>query len=56
MFGHSAGLTFAAQILENRLVVDQNDFGYLLQGLLVFGYKVIEPKYVGSAYVRKAGA
>lgn len=54
MFGHSAGLTFAAQILENRLIVDQNDFGYLLQGLLVFGYKVIEGKYIGSAYVRKS--
>lgn len=52
MFGHSAGLTFASQIVELRMIDNPNDFGYLIQGLMVFGFEVIEPKYVGTAVVR----
>lgn len=52
MFGHSAGLTFASQIVELRMIDNPNDFGYLIQGLMVFGFEVIEPKYVGTACVR----
>lgn len=54
MFGHSAGLTFASQISELRMIDNPNDFGYLVQGLMVFGYEVIEPLYVGTAVLRRA--
>ena len=53
MFGHSAGLTFASQIVECEMINNPNDFGYIIRGLMVFGYEVIGPKYVGCAVVRK---
>jgi len=55
-FGHSAGLTFAAQIIECQMIDNPNDFGYLIRGLMVYGYEVIEPSYVGTAIVVKAPA
>jgi hypothetical protein len=54
VFGHSAGLTFAAQIVECQMIDNPNDFGYLIRGLMVYGYQVIEPSYVGTAIVAKA--
>lgn len=54
MFGHSAGLTFASQIVECEMINNPNDFGYIIRGLMVFGYEVIGPKYLGTAVVRKA--
>jgi len=54
MFGHSAGLTFASQIVECEMINNPNDFGYIVRGLMVFGFEVIGPKYVGTAVVRKA--
>lgn len=56
MFGHSAGLTFAAQIVELEMINNPNDFGYLIRGLMVYGFKVIEPTYVGTAAVAKRPA
>jgi hypothetical protein len=53
MFGHSAGLTFASQIIECRMIDNPSDFGYLIQGLMVFGFEVVEPKYLGTAVVRR---
>lgn len=53
MFGHSAGLTFAAQIVECEMINNPNDFGYIVRGLMVFGYEVIGPNYVGTAVVRR---
>ena len=53
MFGHSAGLTFASQIVECEMINNPNDFGYIVRGLMVFGYQVIGPKYVGTAVVTK---
>jgi len=53
LFGHSAGLTFASQIVECEMINNPNDFGYIIRGLMVFGYEVIGPKYVGCAVVRK---
>jgi hypothetical protein len=56
MFGHSAGLTFAAQIVECQMIDNPSDFGYLIRGLMVYGFEVIEPSYVGTAVVAKAPA
>lgn len=52
LFGHSAGLTFAAQIIENQMIDNPNDFGYVIRGLMVYGFEVIGPNYVGTACVR----
>ena len=52
MFGHSAGLTFASQIVECQMIDNPNDFGYIIRGLMVFGYEVIGPNYVGTAVCR----
>lgn len=53
MFGHSAGLTFAAQIVECEMINNPTDFGYIIRGLMVFGYEVIGPKYLGTAVVSR---
>jgi hypothetical protein len=53
MFGHSAGLTFAAQIVECQMIDNPTDFGYIIRGLMVFGYEVIGPSYVGCAVVKR---
>lgn len=53
MFGHSAGLTFAAQIVECQMIDNPNDFGYIIRGLMVFGYEVVGPNYVGTAVVKR---
>jgi hypothetical protein len=53
MFGHSAGLTFAAQIVECQMIDNPSDFGYIIRGLMVFGYEVIGPSYVGTAVVKR---
>lgn len=54
MFGHSAGLTFASQIVECQMIDNPNDFGYIIRGLMVYGYQVIQPSYVGTACVSVA--
>lgn len=56
MFGHSAGLTFAAQIVEAQMINNPTDFGYLIRGLMVYGFEVIEPQYVGTGVVAKRPA
>jgi hypothetical protein len=54
LYGHSAGLTFAAQIVECEMINNPNDFGYLIRGLMVYGYQVIASTYLGTAVVRRA--
>lgn len=53
MFGHSAGLTFAAQIVECQMIDNPSDFGYIIRGLMVFGFQMIAPTYCGTAVVRR---
>lgn len=53
MFGHSAGLTFASQITELRMIDNPNDFGYLVQGLMVYGFEAVEPSYIGTAIISR---
>ena len=50
MFGHSAGLAFAAQIVEAQMIDNPSDFGYLIRGLMVFGFQVIGATYIGTSY------
>lgn len=52
--GHKAGLTWASQMTEMEQIDNPDDFGKLVRGLNVYGYKVIEPKYLVHGYVAKA--
>lgn len=52
VFGHSAGLTFAAQVVECQMINNPNDFGYLIRGLMVYGFQVIAPSYIGQAVLQ----
>lgn len=53
LFGHSAGLTFAAQVLECQMIDNPNDFGYIIRGLMVYGYQAIGPNYLATAVVAR---
>lgn len=53
MFGHSAGVTFAAQITEAEMINNPNDFGYIVRGLMVYGFEVIAPNYIGTAVIKR---
>ena len=50
MYGHSAGLAFAAQIVEAQMIDNPNDFGYIIRGLMVFGFQVIAPTYIDTTF------
>jgi len=51
MAGHKAGLTFASQITKVEDLKDPNDFGKLVRGLNVYGYKVVKPEALAIALV-----
>lgn len=52
MFGHVGALTFASQLIKERKIELQNTFGKALEGLQVYGYKVVNPKYMGTGYAQ----
>lgn len=52
--GHKSGLTFASQLLKNETLKNPSDFGDIMRGLQVYGYKVIKPEAIVEGYV-KAG-
>ena len=54
MAGHPAALTFASQLTENRTIPNPDDFGDLMEGLQVYGYKVIKSEALVHGYVYKA--
>jgi hypothetical protein len=54
MFGHKSSIAFASQLVKNRKLELQNTFGSAMEGLQVFGYKVINPKYMGYAAAKVA--
>lgn len=51
--GHKAGLTFAAQMTKMETLPNPNSFGQLVRGLTVYGFKVIEGKYLVELYAYK---
>jgi len=53
IFGHPSCVTFAAQIVEHETLKNQNDFGDLIRGLKVYGYKVINGKGLGHFVAKK---
>jgi hypothetical protein len=42
--GHKSAITFASQIAKVESLQNPNDFGTLIRGLNVYGYKVVQPK------------
>lgn len=53
MFGHKSALTFASQLVENETIDNPTDFGKLVRGLQVYGYKMILPEAAGHFYIKK---
>jgi len=53
MFGHPSAITFASQLTENRYIDNPDEFGKLMEGLQVFGYKVVKGQGLGHFYARK---
>ena len=54
LFGHPTALTFASQMAKVETLRNQNDFGSLVRGLQVYGYKVVKPEAIGYALIRYA--
>jgi hypothetical protein len=46
-FGHKSALTFASQLVKNRVLELQDTFGTAMEGLHVYGWKVIQPTALG---------
>jgi len=44
MAGHKSAITFASQIAKVESLQNPNDFGTLIRGLNVYGYKVVQPE------------
>jgi len=55
MAGHRSALTFASQLTENEVIPNPNDFGKLMRGLQVYGWKCIKPEALVDIYAT-AGA
>ncbi|MBE9582157.1 MAG: hypothetical protein IMF18_11120 [Proteobacteria bacterium] len=53
IFGHPSCLTFASQIVEHETLKNQDDFGDLIRGLQVYGYKVVNGKGIGHFVAKK---
>lgn len=49
--GHKSALCFASQISKVESMQDPNDFGMLIRGLNVYGFKVIKPEAMAAAVV-----
>lgn len=54
IYGHKSALTFASQLVESETIPNPNDFGQLMRGLQVYGYKVIKPEAMGCIYCKSA--
>ena len=52
-FGQKSGLSFASQITETEKLRNPYDFGDIVRGLKVFGYKPTKPQAYGILYAKK---
>ena len=53
-FGHKSALTFASQLVENEVIPNPSDFGQLMRGLQVYGFKIVNGNNVGVLQAYKA--
>lgn len=52
IFGHPTAVTFASQLVENRYIDNPDDFGKLMEGLNIYGFKTIKSQALGWFYAR----
>ena len=52
--GHKMGFTFASQMTEMETLRSTTTFGDIIRGLQVYGYKVVKPEALTTAYVKFA--
>jgi len=52
--GHPTAITFASQLTKNETLKNQDDFGDLVRGLQVYGYKVIKEEALIHCVGKKA--
>ncbi len=50
---HKSALTFASQLTETETIPNPNDFGKLVRGLQVYGYKVVKPAGMVHCCIKK---
>lgn len=50
---HPNALTFASQLVKTETLRAESTFGDIMRGLQVFGFKMIDPTAMASAYVYK---
>jgi len=50
---HKSAITFAAQLTDQRTIPNPDSFGDLMEGLTVYGYKVIKPESLVHGHVYK---
>jgi hypothetical protein len=53
IFGHPAAVSFASQLTENRYIDNPDDFGKIMEGLQVYGWKTVKSEAIGHLYARK---
>lgn len=53
IFGHPSSTTFASQLTKNETLKNPNDFGDLMRGLQVYGWKTIKAQALGHLYIYK---
>jgi len=53
IFGHKSAISFASQLTEQRTIPNPDDFGDLMEGLQVYGYKVLKALALGHGHVYK---
>ncbi len=51
--GHPSCVTFASQLVKNRMIANPDDFGDIMEGLQVYGYKVINDNGLVWVYAYK---
>lgn len=53
IFGHKKAITWASQMTKMEDLPNPNDFGRLVRGLNVYGFKVIDPNAIGHLYAKR---
>lgn len=54
-FGHRSAMTFASQLTNSRVIESESYFGYLVQGLNVYGFNMNKPEAAGLMYAQPSG-
>ena len=54
VFGTKHALTFASQFTKTETLRNHRDFGDLMRGLQIYGFKVVKPEALGYAYLSAA--